>query len=86
MKVTVPRLIATATFLAVTGWTPFAEDYQCRRPGGCIASITEDGVIKQVTFRRGDLISTYVSIIIRTCIKYIITISTINLIKTSITI
>ena len=58
MKVTIPRVIATALFVAVTGMTSFAEDYQCRRAGGCLASITEGGVVKRVVFRRGDLIST----------------------------
>jgi hypothetical protein len=35
-----------------------AEDYQCTDDTGCTARITEDGEVQEVTFRKGDLVST----------------------------
>lgn len=36
----------------------FAEDYQCGDDAGCVARITEDGELHEVTFRKGDMVST----------------------------
>ncbi len=36
----------------------FAEDYQCGNDAGCPARITEDGVLNEVMFRKGDMVST----------------------------
>ena len=44
-------LLAAATLLA-------AEDYQCGSDAGCVGRITEDGEIREETFRKGDMIST----------------------------
>ena len=57
MKVSIPRLIATAFFVAATGWTAFAEDYQCWS-SSCSATRTMDGEVQTVTFRKGDIVST----------------------------
>lgn len=50
MKLTLLALAALALPLA-------AEDYQCGDPV-CVARITEDGVVHDVYFRKGDMVST----------------------------
>ena len=58
MKITVPSVIVAA-FLAATASTSSADIYQCEKITGCVATInTKDGQQKQVTFRKGDVIST----------------------------
>ena len=36
----------------------FAEDYQCQNNAGCSAQIPRDGGLEEVSFRKGDLVST----------------------------
>lgn len=43
-----------AAFLSLA----WAEDYQCFDDAGCPARITEDGVLNEVTLRKGDMVST----------------------------
>jgi len=50
MKLTLLALAALALPLV-------AEDYQCGDPV-CVARITEDGVVNDVYFRKGDMVST----------------------------
>lgn len=49
--------LAAAAVLALT-LTARAEDYQCGDDAGCTARIVEDGVIQDVEFRKGDMVST----------------------------
>ena len=56
-SITFRRVVAAALLIAITGSSSQAEDYQCRKAGGCKASITLNGVVKTVRFRRGDLLS-----------------------------
>ena len=58
MKRTIARILAVIGLAAITAVPFFAEDYQCRRPSGCTASISEDGELLEVRFRKGDLVST----------------------------
>ena len=37
---------------------PLAEDYQCGSDAGCVARHTVDGELEEVTFRKGDMVST----------------------------
>lgn len=52
------RLAPAALFLLAVGFPASAEDYQCTEDAGCSARITEDGELQEVTFRKGDLVST----------------------------
>ena len=52
------RLVAAALLVMVVGFPSQAEDYQCKNDAGCTASINEDGELQEVTFRKGDLVST----------------------------
>lgn len=52
------RLVPAAWILLAVGLPTWAEDYQCNEDAGCSARITEDGVVQEVTFRKGDLVST----------------------------
>ncbi|MAB79433.1 MAG: hypothetical protein CMJ89_08775 [Planctomycetes bacterium] len=45
-------------FLLALAAPSFAEDYQCKNSGGCDASITVDGELQEVSFRKGDIVST----------------------------
>ena len=58
MKASITRVLAMACFFTAGGLTSFAEDYQCQDSGGCSAVILEDGKEREVTFRKGDLVST----------------------------
>jgi len=58
MKRTLARILAVIGLVSITAVPFFAEDYQCRRPAGCSASISEDGELLEVSFRKGDLVST----------------------------
>lgn len=51
MRYLLPVLLALPLSLA-------AEDYQCGADAGCPARINQDGEIEEVTFRKGDLVST----------------------------
>ena len=51
MKYLLPLAAALLPSLAL------AEDYQCGDPV-CVARITEDGVVNDVYFRKGDMVST----------------------------
>lgn len=35
-----------------------SEDYQCGSDAGCVGRITEDGEVHDITFRKGDMVST----------------------------
>ena len=52
------RWVSTALILLAAGLPSSAEDYQCTNDDGCTARITEDGELQEVTFRKGDLVST----------------------------
>ena len=53
------RCASAAALVALAGLPSRAEDYQCQDQAGCVATITdEDGVVQEVVFREGDLIST----------------------------
>jgi hypothetical protein len=52
------RLVPAALLALVTGLTVHAEDYKCTDDAGCTAKITEDGELQEVSFRKGDLVST----------------------------
>ena len=50
--------IIVAVALGVLGSIAFASDYQCRETLGCTALISEDGQLKTVNFRKGDIVCT----------------------------
>lgn len=52
------RLVPAALLVLAVGFPAHAEDYQCKDDAGCTASITEDGEVQEVSFRKGDLVST----------------------------
>ena len=52
------RLIPAALLALAVGFPASAEDYQCGDDAGCTARITEDGELREVVFRKGDLVST----------------------------
>ena len=58
MKRTIARILAVLGIASITALPFLAEDYQCRRATGCPASISEDGELIEVRFRKGDLVST----------------------------
>ena len=55
--VSVRRALA-AVLVMTAGLPSHAEDYQCGDDAGCSARITEDGELQEVTFRKGDMVST----------------------------
>lgn len=55
--VSVRRVLAAGLVIAA-GWPSHAEDYQCGDEAGCTARITEDGELQEITFRKGDMVST----------------------------
>jgi len=52
------RLVPSALLILAVGLPSRAEEYQCKSDAGCSAQITEDGELQEVTFRKGDLVST----------------------------
>lgn len=52
------RLVPAALIFLAVGFPASAEDYQCNDDAGCTARITEDGEVQEVSFRKGDLVST----------------------------
>jgi hypothetical protein len=56
MKNILPRGFAGLT-LALLALSAHAEDYECDDPEGCTAYTGEEGSLRPVNFRRGDLIS-----------------------------
>jgi len=52
------RRVSAAVLVLAMGWPSHAEDYQCGDDAGCTARITEDGELQEVTFRKGDMVST----------------------------
>ena len=58
MKRTIARLLTVIGLATITALPFFGEDYQCREAAGCSASIPEDGELVEVSFRKGDLVST----------------------------
>ena len=45
-------------FLIALAVPTLAEDYQCKNSGGCDASITVDGELQEMSFRKGDIVNT----------------------------
>ena len=58
MQRTLARLLATLAFSTTAALNSTAEDYQCRDSAGCTAQIPDNGQLKTVSFRKGDLVST----------------------------
>jgi hypothetical protein len=52
------RLVAAGVFALSAVFSVHAEDYKCAEEAGCSARINEDGELQEVTFRKGDLVST----------------------------
>lgn len=52
------RRVSAAVLVLAMGQPSLAEDYQCGDDAGCSARITEDGELQEVTFRKGDMVST----------------------------
>lgn len=52
------RRVSAAVLVLSAGFSSHAEDYQCGDDAGCSARITEDGELQEVTFRKGDMVST----------------------------
>ena len=51
--------VLTVIGLASTAAIPaMAQDFLCRQATGCVAQIPENGQLKTVVFRRGDIVST----------------------------
>ncbi len=51
-------LLYTVLLLVGLSANSGGEDYRCGEDAGCTAQIVEDGVIEEVAFRKGDLVST----------------------------
>ena len=58
MRNAMARSFATAFLVVAAGISAYAEDYQCDDDAGCSARINEDGELREVVFRKGDLVST----------------------------
>ena len=58
MRNAIARRVSAALLVLAVGLPAYAEDYQCTNEAGCTARITEDGELKDVSFRKGDLVST----------------------------
>jgi hypothetical protein len=58
MQNAMTRSFAAAVILLAAGVSSRAEEYQCDSDAGCSARINEDGELQEVTFRKGDLVST----------------------------
>ncbi len=58
MKRTIAHLLTAAVTLAAAAGSVYAADYQCREANGCTALISENGQLKTVNFRKGDIVST----------------------------
>lgn len=58
MKRSIVLTLAALGLVSATAIATHAQDYRCQKPGGCLAQIPENGQLKTVEFRRGDLIST----------------------------
>jgi hypothetical protein len=58
MKNAMVRFAGSIALVLATGAAGWAEDYKCSEDAGCTAQITEDGALQEVTFRKGDLVST----------------------------
>lgn len=56
-NVSARRVLAPMLVMAL-GILARAEDYQCTSDAGCTARITEDGELLDVSFRKGDIVST----------------------------
>lgn len=56
-NVSARRVLAPMLVMAL-GILVHAEDYQCTNDAGCTARITEDGELQDVSFRKGDIVST----------------------------
>ena len=58
MRNAIARPLAVAGIILAAVFPMHAEDYQCTDDSGCTARITEDGELQEVSFRKGDLVST----------------------------
>ena len=52
------RLVPATLFALAAGFLVHAEDYKCNDDAGCTARKNEDGELTEVSFRKGDLVST----------------------------
>ena len=58
MKRTVVPILTVIGLTAIMAIPTYARDYRCKDVSGCIAQIPENGQLKTVLFRKGDIIST----------------------------
>ncbi len=58
MHRTLAHVLTAASALGFAAVSTHASDYQCRQTNGCTAEISEDGQLKTVNFRKGDIVST----------------------------
>jgi hypothetical protein len=58
MNRTLLHVLTAATVLVGAALEPQAADYQCRSSNGCTAQIWENGQLKTVNFRKGDIVCT----------------------------
>jgi hypothetical protein len=66
MTIAFSRPLKAALIALVAGIPLQAEDYQCDDSAGCTARINEDGELQEVSFRKGDLVSTEAGWIVST--------------------
>ena len=55
---TIARVFTLVALLASAETLAIAESYQCQDSTGCTATITEEGELKEIAFRKGDIVST----------------------------
>ena len=58
MKRTVVPVLAVIGLTAIMAIPIQAQNYRCKDVSGCLAQIPENGQLKTVLFRKGDIIST----------------------------
>ena len=58
MRKAILRLFPAVLLVLAADSPAHAEDYQCKNDSGCTARIAEDGELQEVSFRKGDLVST----------------------------
>ncbi len=58
MHRTIAHALSALAIVAVAGLPTYAQDFQCRQAAGCVAGKPVNGTMKEMRFRKGDLIST----------------------------
>ena len=58
MNRTLAHVLTAAITLVSAAVETQAADYQCRESNGCTAQISENGQLKTVSFRKGDIVCT----------------------------